>query len=443
MNSHWKCRSFKLVVMLVDDQRITGILLGKMLEDEPDFVLHTCQEPSQALEMAKRVQPSVILLDLVMPDIDGLTLLEHFRQEEEFKHLPIIMLSTQEEGDLKATAFSRSANDYLIKLPEKVEMVARLRYYASSYCNYMQMIEAERTSTALARRFKLVTQSVNEAIVTADIHGRITFWNWGAERLFGFQEAEILGQSLERLMPDRYYGDFRQGLAKAVETGKCSLCGRTMEFAGVGKDGSEFTLEVSLSMLEEDGKIIFVAVLRDITQRKEEESRIYHQATHDALTGLPNRHHFFNRLEDTITLAKRQNTGFALAFIDLDRFKWVNDTLGHAAGDELLRQVTRRLLVCLRKVDILARLGGDEFTAIFYGVKDPPSARIVAERILQSLNEPFNLDGHTANISGSLGITFFPNDGEDAHVLLRNADMAMYVAKNSGRNGYWFFQVQE
>lgn len=439
----WECHHFKSPVLLVDDQRVTGILLGKMLEGEADLQLYVCLDPLRAVAMAEDLQPTVILLDLVMPGMDGLTLLNIFRQREEFLHVPIIMLSTREDADLKASAFGHKANDYLIKLPEKVEMVARLRYHAAAYCNFVHMVDAERKAAANARRFQLVTQSVHDAIVTADIQGRITFWNWGAERIFGLQEKEVLGHSLERLMPERFHERFRQAISRVGKAGVSSLAGRTVELTGLNKIGEEFPLELSLSILEEEEALSFVAILRDITQRKEEEARIYHQATHDVLTGLPNRQHFFSSLEGTLELAKRQKDGFALAFIDLDRFKWVNDTLGHAAGDELLRQVTRRILGCLRKSDLLARLGGDEFTTIFYGVDDQEQAAIVAQRILVALNEPFLLEGESATISGSLGITFFPGDGEDAHVLLRNADMAMYVAKNSGRNGYWFFQIQE
>ncbi|MEO5332221.1 MAG: EAL domain-containing protein [Magnetococcus sp. YQC-5] len=187
------------------------------------------------------------------------------------------------------------------------------------------------------------------------------------------------------------------------------------------------------------GQSTLITIVRDITQFKRKEEEIRRQANYDLLTGLPNRTLFMDRLHRELIRAKRTATRVALMFIDLDRFKWVNDTLGHAAGDDLLRQASKRLLLCVRKSDTVARLGGDEFTVILPDMAHGPFAERVAAEILAQLVKPFILMGQEAFISGSVGVTVSPDDGSDLESLLKNADTAMYRAKGNGRNAYCFF----
>ncbi|MBF0425426.1 MAG: EAL domain-containing protein [Magnetococcales bacterium] len=198
-------------------------------------------------------------------------------------------------------------------------------------------------------------------------------------------------------------------------------------------------VEVMMTRCLIGGETVLVSLVRNISRRKEAEERILHQANYDALTGLPNRALFLDRLQHELTRAKRSRSRVALMFIDLDRFKWVNDTLGHAAGDQLLREASARLLSCHRESDTVARLGGDEFTVILPDMARGPHAERVAAQILKVLAEPFILSGQEAFISGSIGVTIFPDDGQELDELLRNADSAMYYAKSDGRNAYRFF----
>ncbi|MBF0191146.1 MAG: EAL domain-containing protein [Magnetococcales bacterium] len=187
------------------------------------------------------------------------------------------------------------------------------------------------------------------------------------------------------------------------------------------------------------GEPALLTTLRDITQLKRGEEEMRRQANYDTLTGLPNRSLFLDRLNRELIRARRANSRVALMFIDLDRFKWVNDTLGHAAGDDLLRQTSKRLLSCVRKSDTVARLGGDEFTVILPDMARGPFAERVAAEILSQLVKPFTLMGQEAFISGSVGVTVCPDDGQDLDTLLKNADTAMYRAKSDGRNAYRFY----
>ncbi|MBF0443946.1 MAG: diguanylate cyclase [Magnetococcales bacterium] len=190
-------------------------------------------------------------------------------------------------------------------------------------------------------------------------------------------------------------------------------------------------------------KPIHWAVLRQririLLDRKDAQDRIQHQATHDALTDLPNRTLFMDRLRSAIYLCSRRKSKMALMFVDLDRFKIVNDNLGHAAGDQLLKEVATRMLGCIRQSDTVARMGGDEFTVVLSEISVIEDPKNIATKILMSLQEPFVLEGEKVTISASIGITIFPQDGEDIETLLRNADYSMYLAKKRGRNCYCLY----
>ncbi|MBF0434902.1 MAG: diguanylate cyclase [Magnetococcales bacterium] len=433
----------RVPVFLVDDQEITGYVLNKIFSEDSrdDFILHATNNPFDALQKAQDVGPAVILLDLVMPGMDGLTLLEQFRQHPDFADTPIIMLSSQEESFFKAKAFEMGANDYLVKLPEKIELLARLRYHASAYYNLLKNRESHRILKEKELQFRIVTQSILEAIVASDLDGTVRFWNQGAATLFGYTLDEMIGQQVDRLFPQSFHSEFKESFKELIATGGLQK-GELREWQGIRKNGQEFPMEISINSWTEEGRTLIASVMRDITQRKHEEDRIRYQANYDHLTGLPNRNFFVQHLDESISLARRQSVFFSLLFIDLDRFKWVNDTLGHEAGDLLLQEVAKRMKHCIRTTDTLGRLGGDEFTAILYDVS-PHGTRLVARKILDELARSFWLQGNHVQISGSIGITLYPNDGENKEILLKNADMAMYVSKNAGKNRYWFFNPNE
>lgn len=210
-------------------------------------------------------------------------------------------------------------------------------------------------------------------------------------------------------------------------------------------DTTQFAARIACSAVpEHDGAIRqFVTVINDITERKRAEERIRYQASYDALTGLPNRALFIDRLEHAVATARRQNYTLGLMFIDLDGFKAVNDTLGHEAGDQLLKGAGERLRTCVRESDTVARLGGDEFTVIMEGVEGRDGAAIVAQRIIDTLEIPFDLGERKGHVSASIGIALLPQDAEDSEALLRNADTAMYAAKGQGKANFQFFESSD
>ncbi|MBF0163401.1 MAG: EAL domain-containing protein [Magnetococcales bacterium] len=204
-------------------------------------------------------------------------------------------------------------------------------------------------------------------------------------------------------------------------------------------DDRAATIDTATGWSQFNDEPALVTTLRDITQLKRGEEEMRRQANYDPLTGLPNRSLFLDRLNRELIRARRASSRVALMFIDLDRFKWVNDTMGHAAGDALLRETSKRLLTCVRKSDTVARLGGDEFTVILPDMARGPFAERVAAEILSQLILPYSLMGQEAFISGSVGVTVYPDDAEDLDSLLKNADTAMYRAKSDGRNAYRFY----
>ena len=204
-------------------------------------------------------------------------------------------------------------------------------------------------------------------------------------------------------------------------------------------DGTFVTLEFVGKVIVRDGKTLRMTVARDISERKQAEARIQFLAHHDILTHLPNRAMLLERLQIMLNVAKRQGTQVGVLFIDLDNFKTINDSLGHYAGDQLLKRLAQRLQACLRSVDLVGRLGGDEFLVIISGLERTEDVIPIAEKIAECISEPFALEGQTLGVSGSIGISMYPQDGESTDTLIRNADAAMYLAKERGRSNFQFF----
>jgi diguanylate cyclase (GGDEF)-like protein/PAS domain S-box-containing protein len=282
-----------------------------------------------------------------------------------------------------------------------------------------------------------VFETTAEAIMVTDSSKRIKAVNPAFTAVTGYTAEEAIGNTPSMLRSGRHDEAFYKSMWAVLNETACW----EGEVWNRRKDGEVYPEWLYISAISDDrGDVIeYVAVFTDITQRKRSEEQVHRQANFDALTGLPNRTLFFDRLSAAIIGARREKQQVALLFVDLDRFKVVNDTLGHAIGDRLLEQVAVRLAECVREVDTVARLGGDEFTTILRGISRGEDVAHVAEKIIESLSEPFWLDGNETFIGASVGITIFPSDADEANTMLRNADMAMYRAKEAGRNVYRFF----
>ena len=282
-------------------------------------------------------------------------------------------------------------------------------------------------------RYRTVLDAAFDAIVTITPEGIVRWFNRGAERSFGHAAEEIIGQPVTLLMPERYREHCLTGLHRYLRTGEARVVGSTIELVGLRKDGSEFPIEMSLGESQEDGERLFTGIMRDVTERKALEQQLHHQAFYDPLTGLPNRALFMERLEHASTRANRRNGRVAVLFVDLDNFKVINDSLGHKAGDQLLKAVAERMKSYLHPEDTAARLGGDEFTILVEDVAGVGEGVRIAERIADVLQPPFTLEEQEVFITTSIGIALNNSTQERAENLLRHADLAMYRAKHKGK----------
>lgn len=287
--------------------------------------------------------------------------------------------------------------------------------------------------------FRLLVEGTEDyAIIRLDRYGNVASWNPGAEKILGYQEKEIIGQHFSRFytFEDSMNGEPQRKLSRAIREGRAEN-----DRWHLRKDGSRFWGNGVINALyDDDGNVQgFVKIMRDITERKMAEDRTQYLANHDSLTGLPNRAHFSDRLHAALAYAQREQAGMALLMLDLDRFKSINDTLGHDMGDLLLKEVATRLLACVRETDTVARLGGDEFVVIQTGVTSEADACALAQKIVSELARPYFLNGQDVKSGTSIGVTVYPRDAEDVSQLLKNADLALYRAKDHGRHNYQLY----
>ncbi len=315
-----------------------------------------------------------------------------------------------------------------------------LSYQGEHYrCATARDISARVSHERQLRLAATVFEASSEAILITDTHRRIVAINRAFSDITGYSEAEALGNTPALLTSGRHDAAFYADMWNHLRARGCW----SGEIWNRRKNGEVYPEWLTINEVRSSSGNIshYVALFSDISERKATEARVQHLAEYDFLTDLPNRMLLHDRLQQSLRLAERKQHTVAVLFMDLDRFKNVNDTLGHDAGDELLRQVASRTRHMLREMDTVGRTGGDEFVIILPELADSAQAGLVAERVLQVLEAPFTLRGHTLVISASIGIAVAPTDGASPEALLKNADMAMYQAKANGRNAFCFFDA--
>jgi diguanylate cyclase (GGDEF)-like protein/PAS domain S-box-containing protein len=303
-----------------------------------------------------------------------------------------------------------------------------------------ERIAAEQALRRSNERFNLAVRATNDVIWDWNLVSDEVWWNENLTKVFDHWRTEI--DSTSNFRREGIHPEDRDRVKNGVEHLIASREENwSDEYRFRRADGSyAHVLDRGQVVRDEEGKALrMIGAMTDITMRKEAEERLAYLAQFDSLTGLPNRHLFRDRLTQAMVRATRIGRPMAVLFIDLDRFKLVNDTLGHGAGDRLLKEATRRLQECVRSGDTVGRFGGDEFGAILTDLARPADASLVAQKIIDALAHPFQLDAHETYVTASVGITLFPADGDDAGALIMNADTAMYRAKEQGRNNYQYF----
>jgi diguanylate cyclase (GGDEF)-like protein/PAS domain S-box-containing protein len=436
-------------ILLVDDEPRLLLSLYELLKDR-DYELVTATCGSEALAQLAKLRFDLILLDLRLPDMSGHEIMDHMNAQG--IDGDVIVMSGDVGIEAAIGALKRGAYDYLRKPYSREEL---LKTVENALQKRKLAVDNERIASKLEtseKMYRYLVDSSPDIIYTLDHEGHFTFVNDRAHQLLGFGRDELIGKHYSLLVHEedqeraRYVFNERRLDERASRNVELRL--KCQSGNGADRTFNNTLMTIALNAIgmqtpEGEGrKVEFFGtygVARDITDRKRAEEVISYQAYHDILTDLPNRMLFKDRLGLAVIQAKRKLTELAVMFIDLDRFKLVNDTLGHVKGDELLQQVAIRLKECLRRGDTLARQGGDEFTIVLPELRDRQDAKAIADKFLESLHQPFDLDGHEVHISASIGIAIYPGDGETIDELLRHADIAMYQVKALGKNGHSFY----
>ncbi len=289
--------------------------------------------------------------------------------------------------------------------------------------------QAEEAKRRSEERFRSVADTAKDAIVSADSNGKIVFWNTAAENIFGYSTNEIIGKPVAAIMPEGFREAHKKGMNRMVSTGESKIIGQTVELVGLGKDGREFPLELSLSTWLSNEKRYFTGIARDITERKNLEKKLRTLALSDELTGLSNRRGFFSVAEHLLKIAKRQKQGIYLLYADVDNFKDINDTFGHKEGDNALIDIANILRTNYRESDVVARIAGDEFVVILIGTTGD-CVEMIISRLQEKLDDHNNKSNRSYKLSLSVGIAYYdPENPCSVDELLVQGDKMMYKQK--------------
>jgi diguanylate cyclase (GGDEF)-like protein/PAS domain S-box-containing protein len=398
-----------------------------------------CSEGLERLACQKELgehRISAVLVDLFLPDSHGIDTFD--RLFSAAPQIPILVLSGSQDEELAKLAVQRGAQDYLLK--------GRLDSYLLPKALGSMIDRAANAETLFEEkeRAQVTLNSIGDAVISTDVTGEVTYLNIVAENLTGWSREEAAGHPLEKVFhiidattrnvaPNPMALAIRENKTVAL-TPNCVL---------IRRDGNEAAIEDSSAPIHDRrGQVTgAVMVFHDVSTARELSLRMSYLAQHDGLTDLPNRITLNDRLTQALALAHRRRQKLAVLFLDVDRFKSINDSLGHVIGDRLLQSVAQRLRASVRNSDTVSRQGGDEFVILLTAVTHAEDAAVTADKILHALATPHWIDQHELHITASIGIVTYPDDGTDAETLMKNADFAMYHAKDAGRNNYQFFKA--
>ena len=438
-------------VLIVDDDEALRFMVREALEQE-GFVVAEADDGVPALEMFETLRPDVVLLDLVMKTMDGFETCSAIRSLNGGENTPIMMMTGRDDVESIRRAFEAGATTFITKPVNYLLLTYRLRYILRT----IKMADSLRESEARLFRAQRIA--------------RLGHWEWSPrDKLIHCSEgiSDILGLLSGDLRLSRF--DFlrfvhpadRSTVRSTIRTSLRNRRGYSLEHRIIHADGLErFVHQEAEVHLDDAGTVIrIVGIAQDITERRRAEAKVQHLAYFDTVTGLPNRSFFNELLDQALISARRHNRICSVLFVDLDNFKRINDTLGHSTGDKFLRDVAQRLAESMRKsdnlsrprsnrnelttraprVDAVTRLGGDEFVILLPEVRRAEDAAVVAARLAGALSKPFSVGEHEVTVSASIGISVFPADGDDSEAILKNAESAMYNAKEDGKHCYKYF----
>ena len=445
----------KVNLLLVDD-RPENLLALEAIIDRNDYNLVSASSGEEALTSLLKYEFAVILLDVQMPGIDGFETAKIIKAREKTKNIPIIFITSNNMDSLHIfRGYSVGAVDYIVKPFDPFILKAKVDNFVDMYRLNQKLIKQagildEKTkelnkayeelsslaaelheSEALAN---VINETSIDAMIIVDADGFIFKVNPSAENMFGYDKAELLGKSACMLVSCEINKSQVNHIFEALNNleGMAENIG-LKEVVLTRKNGGLFPAEIHIGKKYVKNKCIVACTIRDITKQKQDQELITHMAYYDGLTDLPNRRMFNDHLNAKIIQAKENNKPLTMMYLDMDRFKYINDSLGHHTGDRILQDIAKRLKESVREDDFVARIGGDEFN-ILLPETSRESGLEIAETIMDRFNSPFYLDNYEFFITTSIGISVFPYDGEDSITLMKNADAALYRAKEQGKN---------
>lgn len=391
----------------------------------------TSNSGADALGMFETWKHDIVLMHYEMKGLDSARIAHRIQDLSGSRWTPIIFMTeadSNEASDAALKALEIGGVDILTRPTSNELLLTKIR-------NCADMVAMRNAYTSGELQFKAILDHSLDAILVADQDGAVLQFNAQAEEIFGWKAEEVLGNVLTQFMPMEVVSIH----AEAFNNKQLPALWHTRQVKAIRKDGSVFPMEIRLGVIDLPKRRLFTAAMRDVTELERRNAEISKLAHYDSLTGLPNRNLLQDRLRLLISMSTRYKKLFGLLFVDLDHFKEINDTHGHNVGDQVLQEIANRLLKCVRDSDTIARLGGDEFVALLYDLRCSDDARIVAERIRDACRMPVVLPSGTFRVASSIGLALYPDDGRDAETLMKHADVAMYHAKENGRDRYSFY----
>jgi diguanylate cyclase (GGDEF)-like protein/PAS domain S-box-containing protein len=423
------------VVLLVEDDPGDARLLLEMFANQAqDTELRHATCMSDAEKHLAGGAVDILFLDLGLPDAQGLGALRRVRAVA--PDIPLVLLTELKDDSVISQALHEGAHDYLVKGQIEARDLFRALRHARERKTLEDLLSAEKERTEVA------LNSVGDGVICTDASGNITFINLVAQTMTGCSRQRAAGRPMAEVI--RILDDSgREATANLIELAVSQ--NRTVHLPPNGilirHDGREIPIEdTATPTRDREGRATgAVSVLRDMTAARAIAAQIAQSAEHDILTGLPNRMLLNDRIGRAIVLARLHMQHVAVLALDLDGFKYINDSMGHPLGDKLLQSIAKRLAGCVRRCDTVSRQGGDEFVVLLDGIRQQEVAAATASRLLRAVAETHSIDRHALHVTTSIGVSIYPNDGLDAQTLIQNADTAMYHAKEFGRRSYQFF----
>jgi diguanylate cyclase (GGDEF)-like protein/PAS domain S-box-containing protein len=424
----------KILLMENDSTTADSVRVALTSAVNSSFEVEWVRRLSEGLDHLSKKGIAAVLLALTLPDSHGIETFDKLFAAA--PDIPILILGGNVPEALAKEAVGRGAQDYL--LPDHLDYTL-----PRALRNAIERKVVEDALYLERERAVVTLNSIGDAVLSTDISGHITYLNLVAETMTGWRHEEAVGKPLAEVFKiiDGATGKAaRDPLETAVEQNR--TVGLTVNCILVRRDGFEAAIEDSAAPIRDrSGHVVgAVIVFHDVSGARARSLQMTHLAEHDTLTDLPNRIVLNEHISHSISLAHRHRGHMAVLFLDLDRFKSINDSQGHATGDKLLKSVSRRLLGSVRNSDTVCRLGGDEFVVLLSEIAHPNDAANCAEKILAALNSPHPIEGNDLRVDCSIGISVYPKDGVDAEMLINNADAAMYSAKEKGLHDFQFFE---